>query len=139
VGPSRRATLPAVALAAAAVLSGCGSGQSSDRVDQVQVKQRDFRIAAPSKLPAGNVDLRVDNTGPDDHELIVVRTSGRLPLRKDGLTVNEDAVEPKTVGTLEPGIGRRDLKLNLQPGRYEMICNMQGHYLGGMHREIEVG
>jgi uncharacterized cupredoxin-like copper-binding protein len=132
-------TLPAVALAVSAVLSGCGAGHGSGSADQVQVKQHDFKISAPSELSAGNVDLRVDNTGPDDHELIVVRAAGRLPLRKDGITVDEDAIEPRKVGSLEPGVGNRDLSLKLSPGRYEMFCNMEGHYLGGMHREFQVG
>ena len=139
MAPVKGLTLLAVAAAVAFALSGCGSGPGSDHADQVQVDQKDFKIAAPAKLPPGEADLHVDNRGPDDHELIVVRTDGPLPLRKDGLTVNEDAIEPKTVGTLEPGIGERDLKVDLKPGRYEMICNIQGHYLGGMHREIQVG
>jgi hypothetical protein len=36
------------------------------------------------------------------HELLVVRDRGRLPMCTDGLTVDEDAVEPITARTLEP-------------------------------------
>ena len=97
---------------------------------------------APAQVPAGDVRLRVRNLGPDRHEVLVVRRpDGRpLPLRADGLTLDEDALEAQTVGVLEPGEpgGVRDLDVHLAPGRYELFCNMSGHYLGGMHTEVEV-
>jgi uncharacterized cupredoxin-like copper-binding protein len=83
----------------------------------------------------------VDNTGPDSHELIVVRVAaGGLPLRRDGLTVDEDTVEHETAGALEPGEPgtTRELRLQLDPGRYELLCNMTGHYMGGMHSILVV-
>lgn len=131
----------AVLLAGTVSLYGCGSGSGahSSGAGQAQVRERDFKISAPASLPAGKVDLSVDNTGPDDHELILVRTSKPLPRRGDGVTVNEDAVEGETVGTLEPGLGDRHLEVDLRPGRYVMFCNMNGHFLGGMHRDFRVG
>jgi uncharacterized cupredoxin-like copper-binding protein len=30
------------------------------------------------------------------------------------------------------------LALSLQPGRYVFFCNMEGHYMGGMHGVLEV-
>ena len=30
------------------------------------------------------------------------------------------------------------LKLHLAPGRYLLFCNMEGHYMGGMHTELVV-
>ena len=46
----------------------------------------------------------VRNRGPVAHELIVVRRgSAGLPLRADGITVDEEALEPLTAGALEPG------------------------------------
>ena len=63
-----------------------------------------------------------------------------LPLRTDGVTVDEDALQPATVGALEPGLpgSVRMLRLDLTPGHYEIFCNMAGHYLGGMHTELTV-
>jgi hypothetical protein len=133
--------VPACLVAATVALYGCGSGsrESQPGAHTVRVKERDFKISAPLAFPPGAVDLSVDNHGPDDHELIVVRASDRLPRRSDGLTVDEKAIDPRTVGTLEPGIGSRELAVTLRPGRYVMFCNMQGHYLGGMHRSFQVG
>ena len=104
--------------------------------------ERDFRISAPKRARSGDLVLSVHNRGPDAHELIVVRERGaRLPLRRDGSTVSEEELEPIIVGTLEPGKpgSVRKLRLHLAPGRYELFCNMSGHYLGGMHTTLVVG
>jgi uncharacterized cupredoxin-like copper-binding protein len=133
--------VPALLVAGGMLLVGCGSGSGRDSQAgaHATIRERDFKIAAPGRLPAGRLDLDVDNAGPDDHELILVRTSRPLPRRSDGLTVDEDAVDPSTVGALEPGLGERHLIVDLRPGRYEMFCNMQGHYLAGMRRSFRVG
>ena len=124
------------------VVSGCsldGSKQASAEVT-ARVTERDFHIEGPARLPSGKVNLAVTNRGPDAHELIVVRQSnGRLPLRPDGLTVNEEKIENRQVGSLEPADpGRRDLTVDLRPGKYVMFCNMAGHFMGGMHRRFVV-
>jgi hypothetical protein len=140
-----RRSLGCLGVAALAVpaLAGCGGapGALSDGASGVRVSERDFRIVAPSRTSAGNVVLRVQNRGPDDHELIVVRTpDGGLPLRSDGLTVNEEALQRREVGALEPGGpgSVRELRVHLRPGRYVLLCNMEGHYLGGMRAVLVV-
>ena len=132
--------VPAFLLAATVGMYGCGSGSGPPQhtAAKVQIKERDFKISAPQSFRSGHLDLSVDNMGPDDHELIIARASGRLPRRADGLTVDEKAIEKQTVGTLEPGVGPRQVAVNLRPGRYVMFCNMQGHYLGGMHHVFQV-
>ena len=48
-------------------------------------------------------------------------------------------MERSIAGALEPGEpGTRRLHVRLTPGHYELFCNMSGHYLGGMERELEV-
>jgi uncharacterized cupredoxin-like copper-binding protein len=138
----RRAGL---ALAGVAVLasSGCSSDQPESRSARpaaVHVTERDFRISAPKQIPAGPLRISIHNKGPDDHEFIVVRLRGKsLPLRPDGLTVDEDAIEKATAGALEPSRpGVHELHVQLKPGRYELLCNMYGHYVGGMHTELDV-
>ena len=104
--------------------------------------ERDFRISAtPARVASGDVVLSVRNRGPEHQEFIVVRARDtELPLRADGVTVDEEALERVKVGGLEPAApGRvRELRLHLAPGRYEMFCNMAGHYLGGMEADLEV-
>ena len=56
------------------------------------------------------------------------------------MTVNEEALEKVEAGALEPGASGsvRELHLHLKPGRYELFCNMSGHFLGGMHTDVVV-
>jgi hypothetical protein len=141
---SRTAWLSAglcLAVAAVTALSACSSGHSqrATRGAIVRVLERDFRITVtPARVRRGDVRLLVQNKGPDTHELIVVRAAHGLRLRTDGLTVNEEALA--TLGAAEgqsPG-AVEELRLHLKPGRYELFCNMAGHYLGGMRAVLEV-
>jgi uncharacterized cupredoxin-like copper-binding protein len=146
---SRRACPRVLALAAAiavgALATGCSTTapESAARGTAIHVAERDFAItvSAPERVPAGDVALFVENQGPDTHELFVVRSDGTdLPMRSDGSTVDEEALEPVIVGRHEgaqPGTGEQ-LQLHLTPGRYVMFCNMAGHYLGGMHADLVV-
>ena len=133
-----------VAALALALLPSCSSGDSHETAAAatVRVQERDFRInVSPARVRAGAVRLLVHNQGPDTHELLVVRSSrGLLPLRSDGLTVNEARLDSSTVTVIEgrdPG-DAEELLIHLKPGRYELFCNMAGHYLGGMHAELVV-
>jgi uncharacterized cupredoxin-like copper-binding protein len=133
----------AASAAASLMLAGCGAGQRAAHAtgSTVRVAERDFHISMPTHLDAGDHVFLVHNRGPVNHELIVVRASrSRLPLRSDGLTVDEEALDARTAGALEPGAPNktRALRVRLRPGRYEFLCNMSGHYLGGMHRQVIV-
>ena len=134
---------PALTLAVLATLavSACGEKHSTEgSAKVVHINERDFRISAPERVGAGDVVLSVENHGPDDHELIVARAGKtHLPFRADGLTIDEEGAEKSIAGALEPGApGTRRLRVHLTPGRYVLFCNMSGHYLGGMDRDLEV-
>jgi uncharacterized cupredoxin-like copper-binding protein len=123
--------------------TGCGQAASHSKPESsvVAVSERDFAVTAPRSLVAGDVVFRVENRGPDSHELLVVRASAaRLPMRSDGLTVDEERLQHREVGVLEPAEVHavRDLRLHLTPGRYVLFCNMSGHFIGGMHRLLVV-
>ena len=124
------------------LLTGCSSSDPGETRagPVVRVTERDFRIVvAPARVLAGDVRLMVENKGPDDHELIMVRAAHRrLPLRTDGLTVDEGALAAVETIEAQPPGARHELRLHLKPGRYELFCNMAGHYLGGMRAELVV-
>jgi uncharacterized cupredoxin-like copper-binding protein len=144
VMPSRLAHVGFVALALLAV--ACSSSSQDGAVppggQTLRVKVSDFAIKAPKHIAAGDVVLDVRNAGPDTHELILVRVNGGqlLPFRPDDLTIDEDALKPRTVSVLEDDHPdtERMWKVRLEPGRYELFCNMSGHYLGGMHTQLVV-
>lgn len=140
---SRTLARAAIVAASLFVAGGCSAGQHGTPTagKVLRVTERDFRISAPKRVSANDLRLSVRNRGPDAHELIVVRArNAHLPLRPDGATVDEEALERDTVGVLEAGApgSVRQLLLHLPPGRYELICNMSGHFLGGMHTELVV-
>jgi uncharacterized cupredoxin-like copper-binding protein len=130
----------------ALLLAGCGGRTAAAPAGAadattVGVVERDFAIAvARHRLAAGRVVFRISNRGPDRHELIVVHDDGRLKLRSDGMTVDEEALQRLIVGAVEPGPKGdvRDLAVDLEPGRYMLLCNMYGHYMGGMHQVVLV-
>jgi uncharacterized cupredoxin-like copper-binding protein len=134
---------PAILAIALLAISGCSGGQPAKRAagKEIRVAERDFKIAvARKRVPAGDYTLVVHNKGPDSHELIVIKAqSPRLPLRREGMTVDEGSLEHVIPGLLEPeSPGTHRLKLHLTTGRYELICNMSGHYFGGMRAQLVV-
>jgi uncharacterized cupredoxin-like copper-binding protein len=147
-GRTALAALAAVVLAAVLAVALTASRRASARTDgpTVAVTERDFHIATDaSVVHAGAVTLRIHNAGPDQHELIVLplhhgEAPGALPLRPDGFTVDEEALQSQEPGAIDPQRpgGTEDLTVHLVPGRYVLFCNMSGHYMAGMHRLLEV-
>jgi hypothetical protein len=136
----RRGCLALLVLAVG-VAPGCfGGDEPGAERTSARVVERDFRINAPKRLPAGKLELAVENRGPVAHELMIVRSrSARLPIRPGGTTVDEDAIEDDTVAELGPvGPGVHGLEAELEAGRYLLICNMTGHYMGGMRTRLVV-
>lgn len=131
--------------AALAAGHAAGTGRASAAAapaSVVGVVEHDFRISlSRTRLAPGPVVFRVTNRGPDAHELIVVRDRGDLPLRQDDMTIDEERLAKRILGALEPGAAGdvRDLRLVLRPGKYVLLCNMYGHYMGGMHSVVTVG
>jgi uncharacterized cupredoxin-like copper-binding protein len=108
----------------------------------VNVLLDDFKVKQDATaVPAGNVSFRILNQGPTTHELIVVRTDhapDKLPLQDDGLTVDEEGRGVELLDEVE-GLDiddRQTLDLRLTPGHYVLYCNLEGHYLGGMHATL---
>ena len=94
-------------------------------------------------MQAGTVTFVLHAHGPTTHEFNVVRTdlgAANLPLRADGITVDEDAWALHLAGSEEDlSLGdTTDLTLRLSPGHYVLYCNMEGHYLAGMRIALVV-
>jgi uncharacterized cupredoxin-like copper-binding protein len=123
-----------------ALLPGCTD--TTPLGTPVDVTLKDFSITPEDQtIAAGDVLLRVTNDAPVTHEFVVVRTdlpADALPIAPDGLSVNEEWLAP--MGELDevPASTSGQLPLNLPPGRYVFFCNLEGHYLGGMHAVLEV-
>ena len=129
-------------IAVALTVAGCGGGARAADGALVGITERDFHIAeSVRRVHAGKVTLSIRNAGPDEHELIVApERPGGLPLRSDGFTINEAAIESSEPGSVEPQQPHHTelLDLRLKPGRYVLFCNMEGHYMAGMHTVLVV-
>jgi hypothetical protein len=132
-------------LSLAMALSACsGASPSTPSGREVPVTLKDFRIGVPkAPVSAGELSFDIHNRGPSTHEFLIVRTdlpSSDLPLGPDGLTVDEESPElhfVKEYPDLDIG-DTRVLQVHLPPGHYVMYCNLEGHYLGGMHASLVV-
>ena len=100
-------------------------------------------------VPAGTVSLRVSDIGAMDHELVVLPLAagarvGERAVGPDG-TVDENGSLGEASNNDGPGEGE-GLRpggtgwttLHLRPGRYELVCNLPGHYAAGMFAELDV-
>jgi uncharacterized cupredoxin-like copper-binding protein len=130
------------ALALAVPLTVARRHEPTPRGTPVNVRLEDFKVLRDAAVvPAGTVSFRILNQGPTSHEFIVVRTDrdpDKLPLQRDGLTVDEEGPGIDLldeVGGLDID-DRQTLDLRLTPGHYVLYCNLEGHYLGGMYATL---
>jgi len=106
-------------------------------------------VLNPLTVPAGPVSFRVRNTGMMIHEMTVLplgpgRSPGQLGIDANGQVDEFGAVghaertcaEGEGDGILPGSIGWTTV--TLQPGRYEVLCNIAGHYGAGMYTELDV-
>jgi uncharacterized cupredoxin-like copper-binding protein len=97
--------------------------------------------ANPTSVPPGGVFFAARNVGQGVHEVVVLRTV-RSPdaLPVTGSQVDETAPGIERlgrIGNVRPGSGD-GLRIELQPGRYVLICNIAGHYQQGMRAALQV-
>ncbi len=91
---------------------------------------------------AGEVIFAMANYGTMPHEFLVTKTSydpGKIPLGSD-LRFNEEDKGLSVVDEISewPVNESKVLKINLEAGTYELLCNLAGHYANGMHTTFTV-
>ncbi|MTA10850.1 MAG: hypothetical protein F2527_08080 [Actinobacteria bacterium] len=93
------------------------------------------------KAPAGEVVFTVTNEGAIGHEFLVVKTDvadGDIEL--DGDHFSEE--NPSLLVIDEIGEYAKEttesLTVTLEPGNYQLVCNLPGHYENGMHTSFTV-
>ena len=90
-----------------------------------------------STIPAGKVTFNVTNGGKMVHEFVVLKTT--TP-GADLKVTNSKADETGNIGeTGDMAAGStKTLTLNLKAGHYVVLCNLPGHYQGGMWKNVTV-
>lgn len=135
--------LTALALCAATLAAGCGSstpatGRPGDGT--IVTTERDFGIdLEETSTPAGSVTFDITNDGPSTHELVVFRTDlAQDSLPVDGAIVTEDDLDlVDEAEDIAPG-AVATITVDLEPGAYLVVCNIEGHYTAGMHAALTV-
>jgi uncharacterized cupredoxin-like copper-binding protein len=128
------ATLMAVA---ALVASGCSAAPAGP----VTARLQEFSInLGRATASPGNVEFSVTNGGSIVHEFVVIDTDAAAnsltvgadgSVSEDGLSV-VDEIEDIAVASTQ------SLTVNLAAGHYVLICNLPGHYAGGMRADFQV-
>ncbi len=90
---------------------------------------------------AGEVNFTIANEGSIGHEFLVVKTDievGKIPLDGDHFPEPAEGLEViDEIGEFPQGT-TESLTLMLEPGKYQLVCNLPGHYAAGMHTGFEV-
>jgi uncharacterized cupredoxin-like copper-binding protein len=105
--------------------------------------------ATPRAVASGAVSLRVANTGYLTHELVVLPLApGEQPGQRapgaDGKVAETGRVGEASASCAAgagDGIASGSsgwTTLIVSAGRYELLCNLPGHYTGGMWTELDV-
>jgi uncharacterized cupredoxin-like copper-binding protein len=99
-------------------------------------------ISERMDVPAGEVVFDVVNTGEEVHEFVLIRSDmdiAALPPSKVKDEVDEAAIGEFIDGVeeVQPATGA-EKRLTLTPGRYILLCNLTGHYKGGMVSTLQV-
>ena len=92
-------------------------------------------------IHAGQVTFTVANEGTIGHEFLVVRTDsadGAIPIEGDGFSENNPSLLViKEIGEF-PIKTIQELTVTLEPGSYQLVCNLPSHYGKGMHTSFTV-
>lgn len=94
-------------------------------------------VPARTSVAAGKVTFVVTNQGAMMHEMVVVPApDGAAALKEPDGTASE-AGSPGEVADLAAGANGR-LTVTLPAGKYVLLCNLPGHFAGGMWANFTV-
>lgn len=111
--------------------------------NKISGDEREYSIHLTARTAkAGDVTFTITNYGTIQHEFLVVKTdiaAGEIPIGSEGRFDEEepgidvvDEISEFDVDTTQT------LALDLQPGSYQLVCNIPNHYSKGMYFAFEV-
>jgi uncharacterized cupredoxin-like copper-binding protein len=118
------------------LLSACGGPAAVD----VSLTTYNMGLSVDT-VKAGAVVFTIKNDAPDIlHEMLIAKTeltADKLPLTSEN---KPDEEKLTIVGKLEdiPAGKGGTVQLNMDPGHYVIFCNIQNHFMMGMHKEFTV-
>jgi uncharacterized cupredoxin-like copper-binding protein len=102
-----------------------------------------------STVSSGKVSFLVSNIGSVAHELIVLPLRGSALAGSRAVGGDSRVDESSSLGEASASCTRGEgdgilpgasgwVTLTLRPGRYELLCNLAGHYEAGMYTQLTV-
>lgn len=140
MGMTRMWTAASIVIVAAGCAGGTSTSRPSDGTITGEVLEWQVSVDADS-VAAGQVTFAISNAGTIGHEFLVVKTdipSGEIPV--DGDHFPEDAEGITVIDEIGefPAGETQTLVLTLEPGAYQLVCNLPSHYAAGMHTTLVV-
>ena len=133
--PKKSLMLLALFIVIASLLTACGP-------TKIDVALTTYKIAMSStSASSGDIVFHVHNDATDlVHEFVIFKTdlpADQLPMNEEG-AVDEEGAGVTHIDEVEVEPGQAaDLTVNLEPGNYVMICNINDnnemHYQHGMY------
>lgn len=105
--------------------------------DVVNTTLREWLITSDiATVRAGQVKFVSANVGTITHELVIIRTDipdGQIPVV--GVKFDEEGAGVSSPGEIaEFGVDLvHESVVTLEPGHYQLVCNIETHYQQGMH------
>lgn len=94
-------------------------------------------VPAKTSVPAGKVTFTVVNKGSMEHEMVVVPSPNGPASLKEADGSASEAGSLGEVADLKAGATGR-LTVTMPAGQYTLLCNLPGHFAGGMYATFTV-
>jgi uncharacterized cupredoxin-like copper-binding protein len=123
-----------IAIALSFAMAACGAGGSST---SLKVDMMEFMFnPAELTVPAGQeITLELANTGAVVHDFIIMKFGTNVGTDFD----EEDEPNVYWKAELQPGnSGTFTFAAPEQPGEYQIVCGIPGHYIAGMAGKLVV-
>lgn len=134
----------------AAAAAACGGGETPAPVltGRVHAHLDEWSVALePASIEGpATVTFEGHNHGEFPHQVVVIETDRRadsLPMERGKVDVDDAGREFLSIDVpaADPDAGQEGRQVgtvDLEPGRYVIICNIAGHYQQGMYAEFQV-
>jgi uncharacterized cupredoxin-like copper-binding protein len=97
-----------------------------------------YLTATPASVKAGPTTITFQNMGTMEHEVVVLKTD--TPADQLKVEANHEVSEDASVGEdseTQPG-KTKSTTIDLKPGKYVLVCNIERHYEKGMFTAFTV-
>ena len=162
-----RTSIAALATAAALAATGCGSSDSSSDSTStaaatteattteatttttpaataqkaVEMVMTEFKFdPSQATVAAGKVKITQVNKGAVKHEFVLLQSdkpAGSFKVKGGEIDEADVGKNMGEIEDVEPG-GTKSKTFDLKPGKYVFVCNLPGHYAGGMYGSLTV-